>query len=221
MSKNYIAIIGDLIDSKKSADRENLQENLLESFATINQNYGDIIASKLTITLGDEFQVLIKPNHQVFQMIDDIQRLISHPIRFGIGYGSIATEIDPEVSIGADGPAYWHARSAIESVKQHDYSGNLRQAFTGLEGKDDTINTLLLLTDTIRSSWTKTQLYVFNGLLETGIYQQSFNQKALAKKLELSPSALSKRLNSANIKIYLAGKEQLARFIQEVDDTDS
>ncbi|MGH2102891.1 SatD family protein, partial [Aerococcus urinaeequi] len=43
MSKNYIAIIGDLIDSKKSADRENLQENLLESFATINQNYGDII----------------------------------------------------------------------------------------------------------------------------------------------------------------------------------
>ncbi|MGH2066798.1 SatD family protein, partial [Aerococcus sp. L_4] len=82
MSKNYIAIIGDLIDSKKSADRENLQENLLESFATINQKYGDIIASKLTITLGDEFQVLIKPHHQVFQMIDDIQRLIPHPIRF-------------------------------------------------------------------------------------------------------------------------------------------
>lgn len=165
--------------------------------------------------------MLIKPHHQVFQMIDDIQQLIPHPIRFGIGYGSIATEINPEISIGADGPAYWHARSAIESVKQHDYSGNLRQAFIGLEGKDDAINIMLLLTDIIRSSWTKTQLYVFNGLLAAGIYQPSFNQKALAKELELSPSALSKRLNSANIKVYLAGKERLAHFIQEADDTDS
>lgn len=221
MNKSYIAIIGDLIDSKQTTHREQLQENLIQSFSVINQKYAHIIVSKLTITLGDEFQVLIEPNDQLFQLIDDIQRLINHPIRFGIGYGSISTEINPEMSIGADGPAYWHARAAIEEVASHNYSGNLRQVFIGLGEKDTTINTILLLTDTLRSSWTRTQLDVFNGLLAEGIYQPVFNQNALAKKLNLSASALSKRLNSANIKIYLMAKENLINIIKEIDDVHS
>ncbi|MGY0837426.1 SatD family protein [Aerococcus urinaeequi] len=221
MDKSYIAIIGDLIDSKKTAHRAQLQENLIQSFYVINQKYAHIIVSKLTITLGDEFQVLIKPNEQLFQFIDDIQRLINHPIRFGIGYGNISTEINPEMSIGADGSAYWHARAAIEEVASNNYSGNLRQVFIGLGEKDTTINTILLLTDTLRSSWTRNQLDVFNGLLEEGIYQPVFNQSVLAKKLNLSASALSKRLNAGNIKIYLKAKENLINMIEEVDDVHS
>lgn len=221
MPQNYIAIIGDLINSKSAHDRDMLQEHLLDAFTNLNKNYDHVIVSKLTITLGDEFQVLLKPHHLVFQLIDDIQRLIPHPIRFGIGFGTIATDIDPEMSIGADGPAYWHARTAIEKVKQHDYSGNLRQYFIGLGDNDDTINTLLLLTDTIRSGWTKTQAVVFDGLLSMGIYQTTFSQKALSEQLDLSPSALSKRLNSANIRVYLTGKETLENFIKEVEDTDT
>ncbi|PMC79227.1 SatD protein [Aerococcus viridans] len=221
MDKSYIAIIGDLIDSKKTAHRAQLQENLIQSFYVINQKYAHIIVSKLTITLGDEFQVLIKPNEQLFQFIDDIQRLINHPIRFGIGYGNISTEINPEMSIGADGSAYWHARAAIEEVASNNYSGNLRQVFIGLGEKDTTINTILLLTDTLRSSWTRNQLDVFNGLLEEGIYQPVFNQNVLAKKLNLSASALSKRLNAGNIKIYLKAKENLINMIEEVDDVHS
>lgn len=221
MDKSYIAIIGDLIDSKKTAHRAQLQENLIQSFYVINQKYAHIIVSKLTITLGDEFQVLIKPNEQLFQFIDDIQRLINHPIRFGIGYGNISTEINPEMSIGADGSAYWHARAAIEEVASNNYSGNLRQVFIGLGEKDTTINTILLLTDTLRSSWTRNQLDVFNGLLEEGIYQPVFNQSVLAKKLNLSASALSKRLNAGNIKIYLKAKEYLINMIEEVDDVHS
>lgn len=221
MDKSYIAIIGDLIDSKKTAHRAQLQENLIQSFYVINQKYAHIIVSKLTITLGDEFQVLIKPNEQLFQFIDDIQRLINHPIRFGIGYGNISTEINPEMSIGADGSAYWHARAAIEEVASNNYSGNLRQVFIGLGEKDTTINTILLVTDTLRSSWTRNQLDVFNGLLEEGIYQPVFNQSVLAKKLNLSASALSKRLNAGNIKIYLKAKENLINMIEEVDDVHS
>lgn len=220
MDKNYIAIIGDLIDSKKAPTRDALQEKLVDSFNILNQNYAEIIVSKLTVTLGDEFQVLVEPSAKIFQFIDDIQRLVDHPIRFGIGYGEIATKIDPEVSLGADGSAYWNARAAIENIEQNSYKGILRQNFIGLGENDSIINTILLLTDTLRSDWTKTQTYVFNGLLEAGIYQPNFSQKELAKKLDLSESALSKRLNSANIKIYLTGKEKLGQLILEVASND-
>lgn len=221
MNKNYIALIGDLVGSKKSPNRDLLQENLQVVVSKINENYDDIIVSKLTITLGDEFQVLLTPHRRIFQLIDDIRRLVNYPIRFGIGYGAISTDIDPNISLGADGPAYWNARQAIENVENDDYRGVLKQTFIGLGQKDETIHTLLLLTDTIRSSWTKSQEQVFNGLLEENIYQSTFNQKALASKLDLSPSALSKRLQSGHIKIYLEGKETLGNLIMEVTAGDS
>ncbi len=215
MPNQYIAIIGDLINSKKSSRRDILQAQLVTAFNQLNEKYSNIIVSKLTITLGDEFQVLLQANREIFQLIDDIQRLVDHPIRFGIGYGPITTEINPEVSLGADGPAYWHARTAIELLEHNNYKGVLRQAFVGLDKKDDVVNTLLLLTDTIRSGWTKTQTFVFNGLLAESIYQPTFNQKRMAAKLDLSDSAFSKRLQSGNIKIYLHGKVQLGDLIEE------
>lgn len=41
-----------------------------------------------------------------------------YQVRFGIGVGKILTDINPELSIGADGPAYWHARKAINYIHQ-------------------------------------------------------------------------------------------------------
>lgn len=217
MPNQYIAIIGDLINSKKSSRRDILQAQLVTAFNQLNEKYSNIIVSKLTITLGDEFQVLLQANREIFQLIDDIQRLVDHPIRFGIGYGPITTEINPEVSLGADGPAYWHARTAIELLEHNNYKGVLRQAFVGLDKKDDVVNTLLLLTDTIRSGWTKTQTFVFDGLLAESIYQPTFNQKRMAEKLDLSDSAFSKRLQSGNIKIYLLGRVQLGDLLEEAN----
>lgn len=219
MPHSYIAIIGDLVDSKSITNRDAFQTKIVNVFEKLNQQYGKIIVSKITLTLGDEFQVLVNVSPKIWQLIDDFQLQIPHPIRFGIGYGEIITEINPEMSLGADGPAYWHARAAIDDLKTRDWNGILRQRFVGMDGQDESINTLLLLTDTLRASWTQTQAFVFEGLLTQGIYQPSFNQRELAPKLKLSESALSKRLNSGNIKIYLTGRQTLGHILEEYDAT--
>ncbi|MFX3868586.1 SatD family protein, partial [Streptococcus suis] len=73
-------------------------------------------ASPLTLTKGDEIQAFCKPNPYLFLLIDQSQLAFRDEveIRYGIGLGEILKSIDPKLSIGADAPAYWEARKAID-----------------------------------------------------------------------------------------------------------
>ena len=102
---NYIALIGDIIESKQVNDRAKLQINMQDAFDHINSKYDAIIRSKFTLTLGDEFQALLKPSKKVFELLEDLEFLIPVSFRYGLGYGIMKTDFDTEISIGADGPA--------------------------------------------------------------------------------------------------------------------
>ena len=105
----YLALIADVIDSKTVQERFDLQKQLEKTLQKINELFKDYLASSFTLTLGDEFQALLKMNAPVFQIIDTLRsELKPTQLRFGIGLGEIVTDIDPLQSIGADGPAYWN-----------------------------------------------------------------------------------------------------------------
>ena len=113
----YLALIADVIDSKIVQERFDLQKQLEKTLQKINELFKDYLASSFTLTLGDEFQALLKMDAPVFQIIDTLRsELKPTQLRFGIGLGEIVTDIDPLQSIGADGPAYWNARAAINLV---------------------------------------------------------------------------------------------------------
>lgn len=82
----YIAIIGDIKNSKKIEDRNRVQKKLNEILNDINEKYQDDISAKFIITLGDEFQGLLGDGKNVIEIIEEIQWKM-HPveIRFGIG----------------------------------------------------------------------------------------------------------------------------------------
>ena len=94
-SKNiYVAIIGDIIDSKKIKNRNEVQQKLKHVLSKINQSYDDIIAANFIISLGDEFQGLLCQQEKVFEIINDIEmNMFPIKIRFGIGVGKIDTDI--------------------------------------------------------------------------------------------------------------------------------
>ena len=211
----YIAIIGDLINSKKIKDRKNFQSRLQKSFLKINEDFKEIIVSKFTLTIGDEFQALIKPNKKVMFLLDRLYTDIDHEFRMGIGYGEISTEINPEISIGSDGEAVWNARKSINYVHNNNYSGKCNIYFSSNdEINDNTINTLFLLTEILKNQWTKIQKETFLKMIENNIYSELFNQQEFANKIEISESSLSKRLNSGNIKIYIKGRLQIANILE-------
>ena len=212
----YLALIADVIDSKIVQERFNLQKQLEKTLQKMNELFGNYLASRFTLTLGDEFQALLEVDAPVFQIIDTL-RLELNPtqLRFGIGLGEIVTAIDPLQSVGADGPAYWNARAAINFVHQKNDYGNTQIYFSsGKENQDFFVNALIASGEAIRSGWRDSQEEILLNLLKRSVYSESFSQQDLAQSLAINPSALSKRLKSSSIRVYLRGRAAALASIQ-------
>ena len=214
----YLALIADVIDSKMVQERFDLQKQVEKTLQKMNELFGDYLASRFTLTLGDEFQALLEVDAPVFQIIDTLRsELTPTQLRFGIGLGEIVTSIDPLQSIGADGPAYWNARAAINLVHQKNDYGNTQIYFSsGKENQDFFVNALIASGEAIRSSWRGSQEEILLDLLKRCVYSENFSQQDLAQSLEINPSALSKRLKSSSIRVYLRGRAAALASIQSL-----
>ena len=214
----YLALIADVIDSKMVEERFDLQKQLEKTLQTMNELFGEFLASSFTLTLGDEFQALLEVDAPGFQIIDTLRsELTPTQLRFGIGLGEIVTDIDPLQSIGADGPAYWNARAAINLVHQKNDYGNTQIYFScGKEKQDFFVNALIASGEAIRSGWRGSQEEILLDLLKRCVYSENFSQQDLAQSLAINPSALSKRLKSSSIRVYLRGRAAALASIQSL-----
>ena len=212
----YLALIADVIDSKMVQERLDLQKQVEKTLQKMNELFGDYLASRFTLTLGDEFQALLKVDAPVFQIIDTLRsELNPTQLRFGIGLGEIVTAIDPLQSVGADGPAYWNARAAINFVHQKNDYGNTQIYFSsGKENQDFFVNALIASGEAIRSGWRESQEEILLNLLKRSVYSETFSQQDLAQSLAINPSALSKRLKSSSVRVYLRGRAAALASIQ-------
>ena len=211
----YLAVIGDLIGSRGIAGRRGVQQRIEQVFDDINREYRDLIASRLTLTLGDEFQLIARPDGGVLQLLDELERRLELPFRVGIGYGGLLTDIHYERSIGADGEAFWHARDAIEKVHDYNWHGRQRTCVQGYGTlEDELLNALFAASDALRAGWTALQRETFHRMLEEGIYEAQFDQRSFAATLGITESALSRRLSAGNIKIYLNSRAAIARSLE-------
>jgi len=115
----YCAIIGDIVNSKKIPNRQEIQDLFARVLMEINIEFYNDIASNFTITLGDEFQGLISKPSLSYKIIKIIKQKMS-PIElvFGVGIGEMKTAIRRDISIGSDGPAYHYARNMVEKAKK-------------------------------------------------------------------------------------------------------
>ena len=204
----YIALIGDVIESKKIQDRAQAQQKLLQLMKELNQQYQKYLVSPFTVTAGDEFQALFLPNSDMFQIMDQLSVAFApYEIRFGIGVGDMITEINKEQSIGSDGPAYWLAREAINHIHdKNDYGINHISVFLADEKATQTINAILAACSFIQSKWTDIQYDVLKQLLAENIYDETFSHKEMSKLLGITPSAFNKRIKASGLKIYLRNK---------------
>lgn len=216
---NYIAIIGNIIHSKQVSQRSNTIEGLKQQLNSINYSFSQNLASPFTLTKGDEFQALCKPNPHIFLMIDQIQLAFRDQleIKFGIGLGKILTVIDPKQSIGVDGPAYWEAQKAIKVIQDKDDYGSSLVAFSSeYKQIDRVINPLLTSSDFIKATWNSSQTDLFEFLISNKVYQEEFKQKPIAEKMKLSQSAFTKRLKSSGIKLYFRNRKTAMDLILQL-----
>lgn len=199
----YIAIIADVVSSRQIKDRNAFQTKLNEVLETINRDYAEDIASKFTITLGDEFQGLLKKPDRLLRIVTEIKWALT-PVkaRFGIGFGEIQTAINPEASIGADGPAYHLARQMIQEIRatetgKHAMNCNLMLAWQGGSPVLTAINGGLRLMAFLESDWTEKQRA---NVMDS--YLGGLNQSQIADKRQLNQSTVQRSLVGAGYYEY-------------------
>ncbi|WNY27212.1 SatD family protein [Methanolapillus ohkumae] len=227
--KTYFAVIGDIISSKKATDRNQLQERLNDVLNDINKTYAKDIASKFVITLGDEFQGLLIKAERLLEITDRIKFLMEPvEIRFGIGIGNIETKINKESSVGADGPAFWNARKAINIIHDHnDYKRSKIMIQAGLNEEDENeneflnvVNESLHLCDYMESKWRKTQKNVIKeSILHFG-YDTKITQKELSVLLNLSVQSVNFKIKNTGYYNYLRTKKSICEALQEMWGND-
>lgn len=214
----YIALIGDIMNSKEISNRFDIQEKLKYVLKKVNVIYTTNIACKFIITLGDEFQGLLSCGENVLDIIEYIQQeMYPVKIRFGIGIGKISTDIDSQKALGADGPCYYKAREAIENVKKEEQKSKTHASYINIQIENDTedlsklLNTVLSLISILKDNWTNQQRETIKTIKYCG-----GNQVKCAKKLNIAQSSVQRRLSNGNYYSYKKAIDTLNLALKEI-----
>lgn len=218
----YIAVIGDIKESKKITNRSEVQKKLKQILEKINDKYTDDISSKFMITLGDEFQGLLCNGKNIMNIIFEIERkMYPVKIRFGVGAGTITTAVNKEMSIGADGPGYYNARNAIEIIKENEKKKQTNAADIRFEAEGSNqattimINTILSLLTVIKNSWSDRQREIIWDMLQ---YQD--NQVDAANRFKIKQPAIQKSLAKGKYYAYKDALDTIESALSEIRRED-
>jgi len=220
-NKTYIAVIADIKESKKISNRNEVQKQLGQVLTEINEKYNNDIYSKFTITLGDEFQGLLCNGANTMNIISDIERrMFPVKLRFGIGIGEIITDVNKEISIGADGPAYHMARKAIEHLKADEKKKRTNTADTRIEidGNEKAallLNTILSLLTIIKENWSDRQREIIWDMLE---HQDS--QMSVANRLNIKQPSVQKSMSKGKYYAFKDAMDTIGKILGEIRRED-
>lgn len=215
----YVAIIADIIGSKKINDRSGVQKQLEKVLEQINITYRHAIASQFIITLGDEFQGVLHDGSVALDVLDRIQREM-HPItfRFGIGVGSISVRLQPDTSLGSDGTAFHLARSLIEEVralenKKAEAKTNMLISIEDQESTSTLLNSMFKLIWALQENWTDRQKQIIATL-------QRYNetQAEIAKRLGIVQSSVQKSLAGSQYYTYKEASTTISQTLRSIID---
>lgn len=202
-NNKYIAILGDIIDSKMTENRNDVQNKLKQTLEIINDKYSANIIARFSIIYGDGFQGLMQISNETMNIISEIE-LAMYPVkfRFGIGIGNISTDISNNV-YEIDGECFHFARKVLNNItenssKQTSLNTNIMIS-SGPENKYDDmlVNTVLNLSYVIKRKWTKSQYEIIQTYIE-----KDYIQVLTAEKLKVNKATVSKVLSRTDFFSY-------------------
>lgn len=206
---NYCVIIGDINRSREFSptDRRRLQKKFQKGIDLVNREFKKEIAAEFLITLGDEFQGVLKTITPSYSFLCRWEELVL-PVEFsfGVGFGRITTPLQKK-ALGMDGPAFHRARAALEEAKRKKQKIIYN---TGDEKKDTVLNTILLLLDTIKKGRTARQKEVIANYLH---YRK---QNIVAHRLKTTKSTVSEILASAHWPVVEEAEKKLNWLLKTV-----
>jgi len=209
--KNYCVIIGDIVESRRLAGRSEMQSAFNRALQNSNNQFKSEIVSPLTLTIGDEFQAVLKcdcPFLDLIAFFEQELRNSSAAIRFryGVGLAAIDTEINRSAAIGMDGPAFHLARGSLEFAKKNAFKYHLNTAIETIDAQ--ALNLLLHWIGLSENGWST---HKSNAVY---LSAQNWTQKKIAVKLTVSQPAVSKMLTDPAVTLVAESRNHLQNTIK-------
>lgn len=117
--KQYSVVNMDIVASRMVKDRERLQNNLNGYISQMNNKFSSILVAPITITLGDEWQLITNKPSEAYNLVHEFQQLLwkdNVDLYAGIGIGRLSTPPHEDVR-NMDGSCFHAARDAINVTK--------------------------------------------------------------------------------------------------------
>ena len=118
-----------MVDIRKSrqyqqGERQELQDFCLKTVELLNGIFVDALVKNVEFSAGDELQGLFKRMEAAFLYLRLLRMLLwDKDVYAGIGHGNWTVQVVGRGTTFQDGPAYHHARKALEACKKaKDYS---------------------------------------------------------------------------------------------------
>lgn len=116
---DYLTMICDIKNSRKLENREEVQYRIIDMLKSANQKFASYIAAPFIITVGDEWQGLLKDTQKYNTILSYFHECLREVDFYcGIGIGDIVIH-NFELTVNQlDGPSFHKARKAIKLAKR-------------------------------------------------------------------------------------------------------
>lgn len=204
-TNTYAILMADIIKSRR-ADARVLISDLKKLVELMNQKWSGTLLSPLTITLGDEFQGVIRDMKSAIEMIIAMEEMVvTHglqiKLRYVLNYGIIETPLNAERAYEMLGPGLTEAREKLEFIKTNRNRFFVMNA--GQAMQTQMINDLLQIYGKYIDDWSVKDLYFVAAFLNLKDY------KRVAEVTGINVASAWKRKKSLNIDEYFTCKKAL------------
>jgi hypothetical protein len=213
-SEHAVAVIVDISRSRSHPDRRVLQAGVVEALDEVNRLVPAL--QPLEPTVGDEFQGAYSGLSLALRatLLVRLRLPEGAECRFGIGLGELRTVGTGAVGAIQDGSAWWSAREAIGTAREHEYSrlgfvrtwfgtGQSTAADGGAVPAEHLVNAYLLCRDQLVGAMQpRARRLLLGQLLER-------TQAQLAREEGISQSAVSQSLTRSGATALLASESLL------------
>lgn len=184
----FTVITADIIDSRR-------QEALV---AAKKQDLAGLTVPELvapfSFSRGDEIQAVSAGYLRVPSLLRQLRYyFLPLRLRIGIGLGPITSGLEADSSWQMNGPAFHHARLALDQAKKERRP--LTKLVSGDDQFDQTINAFFALYDTILARWTREQ---WDGVMT---YEAAGTYREAAARLGIALQNVEKRCQAAHWRV--------------------
>lgn len=184
-----IVVIADIVSSRELTHRRRSQVRLQKLVDALNEDFHDVIAVPFGITLGDEFEGVLRDAAVIPDVIWRIETFYRDaPIRLGFGYGTVSTALS-ESPREMDGKAFHHARAAIQRARKQDLLGGVFEGFGA--DLDRVLNGFARLLHHHRNRLKPGQRKILT------LRREGYAQVAIASRWRVTESAISQGVKGA------------------------